>query len=69
VSRTPSPPFHLRCGWCPFYIVVNARGMHLADPGAGVAAAELMRDHIQSAHGRTWGEYIAGNSARRGGAA
>lgn len=58
-ANAPSPPFRLLCAWCEFYIVVNARGAHRGDQGAGVEAADLMREHVEDAHGRTWDEYLA----------
>ena len=47
---TPSPPWKYRCEHCDWYIVVNARGAHGNDPGSGVEAALLMRDHVAANH-------------------
>jgi len=55
----PSPPWRLRCPWCSFLIVVNARGMRGSDPGSGVEAAEIMEAHVAERHARSWGEFLA----------
>ena len=52
-----SLPWNLRCPWCTFYIEVNARGMRGADQGAGVEAADLMREHVAT-HGKSWSQFL-----------
>lgn len=58
-SRYVSYPWTLPCPWCEFYIYVNNRGQRGSDDGAGVEAANLMQDHAERTHGRTWDEYLA----------
>lgn len=54
----PSPPWTLRCAWCPYAVEVNARGMRGNDPGSGVEAARLMTRHVNEQHGKAWSEYL-----------
>lgn len=37
---------------------MNARGARGNDPGSGVEAGLLMKEHIGEKHGKTWGEYL-----------
>lgn len=59
MADAPSAPWTLRCPWCPWICIVNARGMRGDDPGSGVEAANLGADHAAKAHGRTWQEWLA----------
>lgn len=59
VADRPALPWTLECRWCPYIIVVHARGGRRADQGAGVEAAELMRVHVWQAHHKTWNSYLA----------
>lgn len=56
-----NPPYSwtLRCSWCPYSIVVSPRGARSADPGAGIEAADCMKEHVALRHGRTWLEFLA----------
>ena len=58
MAQAPAPPWWLNCAWCGFGILVNARGMRGADPGAGVEAANAMRGHVESYHDKSWHEYL-----------
>jgi hypothetical protein len=49
----------LHCAWCLYYILVGDRGMRGGDPGAGVEAADLMKEHIEREHQKTWAEFRA----------
>lgn len=46
----PTAPWTLACPWCPYSVLVNARGGRGADQGAGVEASDLMRAHVEDAH-------------------
>ena len=50
--------WNLNCPWCEFYIVVGPRGAHGGDPGAGVEAADMMREHCQVRHEKSWEEFL-----------
>jgi hypothetical protein len=58
MTGTPSPPWTLRCPWCEWKVIVNARGARGRDEGAGVEAAQLGERHALT-HGRTWREFLA----------
>lgn len=59
MSGAPSPPWKLSCPWCPWHVLVNARGQRGDDPGAGVEAALLGQRHVAERHGgRTWLEFL-----------
>jgi hypothetical protein len=58
MTATVAAPWKLHCAWCSFYLYVGARGMRGNDPGAGVEAANLMRDHIETEHDQTWPVYL-----------
>jgi hypothetical protein len=59
MADAPNPPWKLSCPWCEFYLVVGGRGMHKNDPGAGVEAAEWMKDHIAREHPAfTWQDFL-----------
>jgi hypothetical protein len=58
MADKPSPPWILKCPWCAFRILVNARGQSGGDPGSGVEAAGLMTAHVEDDHGRTWEEFL-----------
>jgi hypothetical protein len=66
VSNPPPPSWTLACPWCPWRLVVFARGMRGGDPGAGVEAAERGRRHAEE-HGRTWEEFLRETEPRRAG--
>lgn len=51
-------PWYLHCPWCSASVEVNARGQRGGDPGAGVEASDLMRLHIEAAHGKTWADFL-----------
>lgn len=57
MANAPSPPWTLKCYWCDFSIIVNARGMHGKDQGSGVEAGNLMKDHIEEVHNKSWREF------------
>ena len=50
--------WNLDCPWCKWYIVVSARGGRGNDQGAGMEAADLMKEHITNTHNKTWKEFI-----------
>lgn len=58
MAERPALPWKLHCRWCSFYIEVSARGAHGGDPGAGVEAADLMAEHIVTAHQKTWRDFL-----------
>jgi hypothetical protein len=59
MANAPSPPWTLSCPWCGWRIAVSARGMRGNDPGSGVAAANLGREHAEDAHDKTWHDFLA----------
>lgn len=59
MADPPSPPWTLRCPWCPYRIVVFARGPRGNDHGSGVEAAQQMKDHAETDHRRTWRDFLA----------
>lgn len=59
MAAPPSAAWNLRCPWCTWYIIVNARGMRGKDPGSGVEAANHMEQHVLRAHNKTWKEFLA----------
>jgi hypothetical protein len=61
VADAPATPWTLQCPWCPWHVVVSARGQRGADQGAGVEAARL-GEHHAFAHGRTWSDFLASSS-------
>lgn len=54
----PAHSWNLCCAWCPFRVVVFARGQRGRDPGSGVEAANRMREHIEDVHGLTWQAFL-----------
>lgn len=45
--------FKLPCPWCPFYVDAAQ------ERGAGEAAAKMMGEHVESAHAKSWTEFLA----------
>lgn len=58
MADAPAPPFAFPCPWCPFKIVVNARGSRGRRRGAGEEAADIMNAHVIQAHQKTWREFL-----------
>jgi sarcosine oxidase delta subunit len=45
----------LPCPWCKFELRVFPRG---GPYGAGEEAADRMREHVESAHDKTWQDFL-----------
>jgi hypothetical protein len=44
------PPWTLHCAHCDWSIIVHNRGASGSYPGAGVEAAQMMKDHVARLH-------------------
>ena len=64
MATAPAAPWKLQCPYCPYPIIVNARGMRGSDMGSGFQAAEIMETHVFDAHDKTWEQALEAMDAK-----